>query len=89
MQQVLRHKLGLTLFVVIVMISNFVYAAEMVRWQDLTFAISPQDDPFYGLNYDARLDLETLLELDRKEKDGNAIDSDLVVKAKAAPKEST
>ncbi len=41
-----------------------------IGWRDLTYPIEPQDDPFFGLNYEQRRHLETILAVSRKREKG-------------------
>lgn len=42
-------------------------------WPDLTYPIEPQDDPFFGLDYEQRRHLETVLGVLRQRDQGSAV----------------
>ncbi len=49
---------------------------QRIDWRDLTFPVEPQDDPFFGLDYDQRRHLETILDVARRRQDGLVVTED-------------
>ncbi|MAF33481.1 MAG: hypothetical protein QF466_03455 [Desulfobacterales bacterium] len=61
-------------FVFAIILASFPAAAfKEIGWRDLTVPIDPEDDPYFGLTFDQRRNVETLIEIDRKRERGDAL----------------
>lgn len=49
---------------------------QQIGWPDLTFPVEPEDDPFFGLEFEQRRDLETILDVVRRHEDGLDVTGD-------------
>ncbi len=56
-----------------------------IGWQELTITIEPHDDPFFGLDYEQRRHLETVLDVARQRQNGAEVsEQDLSLAGKAS-----
>ena len=54
------------------------FATQQMNWQELGFTVHPSDDPFFGLEFEQKKQLEIVLKVVRLEKEGAEIEAELV-----------
>lgn len=66
-QNIMMRRLFVGLFATMFLVSvtNGSQAIEQLTWRDLVVAVEPLEDPYNGLDYDQRIDLDVLLTIER------------------------
>ena len=66
-------RLAIFFIFVIIFASPHVAAFQEIGWRDLTVPIDPEDDPYFGLTFEQRKNVETLIEIDRMREQGDTL----------------